>query len=159
MGHALGSAEKEERKEFVAWVNSLELARFGGKSDPAPPENVHQLRIVGYPERVIPLPKDYEKSAIGADGMRPADGMMADAKYVQDAGNDCRKNTWRRPSTFESALEKYRQAMNEHRQIRGLGIVTNTKEAAAYRPTLMVFQQLPGIARYVNDPPQEGHLP
>ncbi|MFF0425563.1 restriction endonuclease fold toxin-2 domain-containing protein [Streptomyces sp. NPDC004520] len=163
----------EERKEFVAWVNTLKPAHFGGKSDPTTPENVYQLRIAGYPERVIPLPKDYEKPAIGADGMRPADGMMVDAKYVQDADDDCRKNTWRRPSTFEiedeykpdgtkkwnrkdiligrdeSELEKYRQAMNEHQQIRGLEIVTNDKEAAAYWQTLMALQQLPGTARYV----------
>ncbi|WP_308368274.1 restriction endonuclease fold toxin-2 domain-containing protein [Streptomyces sp. ISL-36] len=163
----------EERKEFVTWVNGLKPAHFGGKSDPTTPENVYQLRIAGYPERIIPLPKDYEKPAIGADGMRPADGMMVDAKYVQDADDDCRKNTWRRPSTFEiedefkpdgtkkwnrkdiligrdeSELEKYRQAMNEHQQIRGLEIVTNDKEAAAYWQTLMALQQLPGTARYV----------
>ncbi|MFF8512997.1 restriction endonuclease fold toxin-2 domain-containing protein [Streptomyces sp. NPDC015492] len=163
----------EERKKFVTWVNGLKPAHFGGKSDPTAPENVYQLRIAGYPERIIPLPKDYEKPAIGADGIRPADGMIVDAKYVQDADDDCRKNTWRRPSTFEiedeykpdgtkkwnrkdiligrdeSELEKYRQAMNEHRQIRGLEIVTNDKEAAAYWQTLMALQQLPGTARYV----------
>ncbi|MFF8379444.1 restriction endonuclease fold toxin-2 domain-containing protein [Streptomyces sp. NPDC015661] len=49
----------------------------------------------------------------------------------------------------ESELEKYRQAMNEHQQIRGLEIVTSDKEAAAYWQTLMALQQLPGTARYV----------
>ncbi|MFG3348763.1 restriction endonuclease fold toxin-2 domain-containing protein [Streptomyces sp. NPDC048018] len=68
---------------------------------------------------------------MGADGMRPAEGMMVDSKYVQDAD------------------DYYRQAMNEHQQIRGLEIVTNDKEAAAYSQTLMALQQLPGTARYV----------
>ncbi|MFF0572321.1 restriction endonuclease fold toxin-2 domain-containing protein [Streptomyces sp. NPDC004041] len=163
----------EERKDFVSWVNGLKPAGFGGKPDATSPENAYQLRIAGYPERIIPLPADYEKPAIGADGMRPADGMMVDAKYVKDADDDCRKTTWRRQSTFEIAdeykedgtkkwskkdvligrdegeLEKYRQAMNEHDQIRGLEIVTNDKEAVPYWQTLMALQQVPGTARYV----------
>ncbi|QES03912.1 hypothetical protein DEJ43_28845 [Streptomyces venezuelae ATCC 10712] len=163
----------EERKDFVSWVNGLKAAGFGGKPDATTPENAYQLRIAGYPERIIPLPADYEKPAIGADGMRPADGMMVDAKYVKDADDDCRKSTWRRQSTFEiedeykedgtkkwnkkdvligkdeGELEKYRQAMNEHEQIRGLEIVTNDKEAVPYWQTLMALQQVPGTARYV----------
>ncbi|MEU4100791.1 restriction endonuclease fold toxin-2 domain-containing protein [Streptomyces tanashiensis] len=163
----------EERKDFVSWVNGLEPVGFGGKPDVTAPENAYQLRIAGYPERVIPLPADYEKPSIGADGMRPADGMMVDAKYVKDADDDCRKSTWRRQSTFEiedeykedgtkkwskkdvligkdeAELEKYRQAMNEHDQIRGLEIVTNDKEAVPYWQTLMALQQVPGTARYV----------
>ncbi|MEU7279562.1 restriction endonuclease fold toxin-2 domain-containing protein [Streptomyces sp. NPDC045431] len=162
-----------ERQDFVAWVNTLKPAGFGGKADPHTKENQYQLRIAGYPERIVPLPKDYEKPAIGADGMRPADGMMVDAKYVEDADDDCRKTTWRRPSTFEiqdefkpdgtkkwnkkdiligrdeAELEKYRQAMIEHKEIRGLEIVTNDKEAAAYWQTLMALQQVSGSARYV----------
>ncbi|CAM5463162.1 restriction endonuclease fold toxin-2 domain-containing protein [Streptomyces tanashiensis] len=92
---------------------------------------------------------------------------------IEDADDDYRKNTLRCPSTFEiedeyrpdgtmmgnrmeiligrgeSELEKYRQAMNEHQQIRGLEIVTNDKEAAAQWQTLMALKQLPGTARYV----------
>ncbi|MET9953417.1 restriction endonuclease fold toxin-2 domain-containing protein [Streptomyces sp. NPDC006339] len=162
-----------ERREFVTWVNTLQPSNFGNLKPASHPENIYQLRIAGYPERVIPLPKDFEKPAIGADGMRPADGMMVDAKYVADADDDCRKTTWRRPSTFEiedefkpdgtkkwnkkdiligrdeAELEKYRQAMIEHKEIRGLEIVTNDKEAAAYWQTLMALQGVSGSARYV----------
>ncbi|MFD4140998.1 restriction endonuclease fold toxin-2 domain-containing protein [Streptomyces sp. NPDC058572] len=161
-----------ERKEFVAWVNTLKPAGLGGKTNPTEPENVYQLRVAGYPERVIPLPKDFEKPTIAADGVRPADGMLVDAKYVKDADADCR-TTWRRQSTFEiedeyredgtkkwnkkdvlidrdkDELEKYRQAMMEHDEIRGLEIITNDKEAAPYWQTVMALQQVPGSARYV----------
>lgn len=163
-----------QRIQFDAWVNTLRPLGFGGKStDPNHPENAYQLRIAGYPERLISLPADFEKAAISADGIRPVDGYMVDAKYVENSDDDCKKNTWRTPSTFEledryddngkkkwskkdvlvgkdtAELEKYRQAMIEHDEIRGLEIDTNSEDSAAYWQTLMALKQVKGDSRYV----------
>ncbi|MFE1914782.1 restriction endonuclease fold toxin-2 domain-containing protein [Streptomyces anandii] len=162
------------RKEFVTWVNGLRASDFGGgNKDPNSPENAYQLRVAGYPERVIPLPAGARKGNIAADGMRPADGYMIDAKYVKDVGDDCRKNTWRTPDTFqlqdeydkngkkkwskkdilvgkdEDEMADYRQAMQHHQQIRGLEVVTNDNDSAAYWQTLMAMQNVKGASRYV----------
>ncbi|MGW7530376.1 restriction endonuclease fold toxin-2 domain-containing protein [Streptomyces sp. NPDC054783] len=72
-----------DRKAFVTWVNTLRPTGFGGRPDVTAPANVYQLRTAGYPERLIPLPADARKGAIAADGMRPDDGYMVDAKYVK----------------------------------------------------------------------------
>ncbi|GAV40237.1 hypothetical protein Saa2_03125 [Streptomyces acidiscabies] len=162
-----------ERKEFETWVDTLRPMGFGGQgtstSDPA---NAYQLRTAGYPERLITLPEGTRKANIAADGMRPADGYMVDAKYVKDVDDDCRKNSWRTPSTFEledqydkngkkkwspkdvlvgkdqDELDDYRQAMEKHEQIRGLEIITNDKDAAAYWQTLMATEGVKGTSRY-----------
>ncbi|MEV0282413.1 restriction endonuclease fold toxin-2 domain-containing protein [Streptomyces sp. NPDC050610] len=161
-----------ERKEFTTRVNSLKPAGFAGAgTDPSKPENAYQLRVAGYPERLVPLPKAFEKETISADGMRADDGMMIDAKYVKKPNCED-KSVWRKPSTFEeedeykadgtkkwnrkdvlvgrdkSELEKYRQAMLEHKQFRGLEIITNDKSATAYWQTLMALQGVKGNSRY-----------
>lgn len=163
-----------ERQEFETWVNTLRPMGFGGQgTNPADPANAYQLRTAGYPERLIPLPADARKGAIAADGMRPADGYMIDAKYVKDTDDECKKNSWRTPDTFlledkydkngkkkwskkdiligkdEDELDDYRQAMTQHEQIRGLEIITNDNDAAAYWQTLMAAQNVKGTARYV----------
>ncbi|MFF4576178.1 restriction endonuclease fold toxin-2 domain-containing protein [Streptomyces sp. NPDC001410] len=127
----------------------------------------------GYPERLIPLPADARKGAIAADGMRPADGYMVDAKYVQDTDDEYKKTSWRTPDTFaledqydkngkrkwskkdilvgkdEDELDHYRQAMTHHEQIRGLEIITNDYDAVAYWQALMAAQGVKGTSRYV----------
>lgn len=162
-----------ERRSFEQWVNTLRPMGFGGRPDVTDPANAYQLRTAGYPERLIPLPADARKGAIAADGMRPADGYMVDAKYVQGTDDECKKNSFRTPDTFaledkydengkkkwskkdvlvgkdEKELNDYRLAMNEHEQIRGLEIMTNDKDAAAYWQTLMAVQQVSGTSRYV----------
>ncbi|WP_030345508.1 restriction endonuclease fold toxin-2 domain-containing protein [Streptomyces sp. NRRL S-1022] len=163
-----------ERKEFEAWVNTLRPMGFGGKgTSTTDPANAYQLRTAGYPERLIPLPAEARKGAIAADGMRPADGYMIDAKYVKDTDDECKKNSWRTPDTFaledkydkngkkkwskkdilvgkdEDELDDYRQAMTQHEQIRGLEIITNDNDAAAYWQTLMAAQGVKGTSRYV----------
>ena len=102
--------------------------------------------------------------------MRPADGYMVDAKYVQDDGKECwrkpetldnledtykanGKNEWNREKFFkekdDDELIDYRNAMKSHKDIRGLEIITNDQDSAAYWQTLMVEQKVKGSARYV----------
>jgi Restriction endonuclease fold toxin 2 len=163
-----------ERKAFVTWVNTLRPMGFGGKgTSTTDPANAYQLRTAGYPERLIPLPAGARKGAIAADGMRAADGYMIDAKYVQDTNDECKKNSWRTPDTFaledkydkngkkkwskkdilagkdEDELGDYGQAIAHHEQIRGLEIITNDNDAAAYWQTLMAAQGVKGTTRYV----------
>ncbi|WP_405612663.1 restriction endonuclease fold toxin-2 domain-containing protein [Streptomyces sp. NBC_00076] len=162
-----------ERKAFTSWVNTLRPLGFGGKgTSTTDPANAYQLRTAGYPERMIPLPAEARKGAIAADGMRPADGYMVDAKHVKDTDEECRKNSWRTPDTFdlqdkydkngkkkwskkdilvgkdEDELGDYEQAMKQHEQIRGLEIITNDKDAAAYWQTLMAAESVKGTSRY-----------
>ncbi|MFE3187120.1 restriction endonuclease fold toxin-2 domain-containing protein [Streptomyces violascens] len=161
-----------ELASFTAWVNTLKPAGLAGSPDPTKPENAYQLRIAGYPDRLIPL-SGPGKPTISADGMRPADGMMVDAKYVKGIDDDCKKSTFRKMSTFDiqdeykpngdlkwnkknvliggdkKELIKYRQAIDEHREVRGLEIVTNDQEAVPYWQTLMAMEQVKGSARYV----------
>jgi len=163
-----------EQKNFKTWVDGLRASDFGGGGkDPNSPENAYQLRVAGYPERIIPLPAGARKGNIAADGMRPADGYMIDAKYVKDVDDDCKKNTWRTPDTFqlqdeydkngkkkwskkdilvgkdEDEMSDYRQAMEKYQQIRGLEIISNDKDSAAYWQTLMAMQSVKGTSRYV----------
>ncbi|MFI2764809.1 restriction endonuclease fold toxin-2 domain-containing protein [Streptomyces echinatus] len=49
----------------------------------------------------------------------------------------------------EDELDDYRQAMTQHEQIRGLEIITNDNDDAAYWQTLMAAQNVKGTARYV----------
>ncbi|MGW1165615.1 restriction endonuclease fold toxin-2 domain-containing protein [Streptomyces sp. NPDC002550] len=160
-------------KAFVTWVNTLRPMGFGGRPDAADPANAYQLRTAGYPERLIPLPADARKGAIAADGMRPDDGYMVDAKYVKGTDDECKKNSFRTPDTFaledkydengkkkwspkdilvgkdEKELNDYRLAMKEHKQIRGLEVITNDNDSAAYWQTLMAANNVKGTSRYV----------
>ena len=159
-----------ERKNFVSFVNGLEPKGFGSKAkQPNSPENAYQLRTAGYPERLIPLLPTSKRPFKAADGMRPADGYMIDSKYVKKK-EDC----WRKPETFdqvedkynekgekkwnkgkffkdldEGELRQYRDAMTAHKEIRGLGIITNDRDAAAYWQTLMAQQGVKGTSQYV----------
>ncbi|MFE9532551.1 restriction endonuclease fold toxin-2 domain-containing protein [Streptomyces sp. NPDC006691] len=161
----------DERKEFVSFVNTLKPLGLGSNAkDPNSPENAYQLRTAGYPERKIPLLPTSKRPFKAADGMRPVDGYMIDSKYVKNDGKDC----WRKPETFdqlednygadgkkkwnkgsffkgldEGELGQYRDAMTAHKEIRGLSIVTNDKDAAAYWQTLMAQQGVKGTSQYV----------
>ncbi|SHN18724.1 restriction endonuclease fold toxin-2 domain-containing protein [Actinacidiphila paucisporea] len=156
-----------QRQEFITWVDGLRPVDFGGARNPGNPDNAYQLRVAGYPERVIPL-SGVPWPAIAADGMRPSDGYMVDAKYVRNE-----QNCYRRPSTFEieqeyradgtpkwnpdtfavpddrKELQKYKAAIAQHQQIRGLEIDTNFSESQAYWQTLMEEEGVTGVARYV----------
>ncbi|MFE1952231.1 restriction endonuclease fold toxin-2 domain-containing protein [Streptomyces sp. NPDC059524] len=160
-----------ERKKFVAFVNNLKPLGLGSNAKkPTTPENAYQLRTAGYPERKIPLLSTSKRPFKAADGMRPADGYMIDSKYVKDDGKDC----WRKPETFdqledkynadgkkkwnkgaffkgldEGELGEYRDAMTAHKEIRGLAIITNDKDAVAYWQTLMAQQGVKGTSQYV----------
>ncbi|MFD8777289.1 restriction endonuclease fold toxin-2 domain-containing protein [Streptomyces sp. NPDC059916] len=161
-----------ERNQFTSFVNGLPPHGFAGAgTDPTIPENAYQLRTAGYPERKISLPSGSRKGAIAADGMRPADGYMIDAKYVKDKDS---KNCWRKPETLDNLedtynaqgkkqwnrekifkekdddeLVDYRDAMKEHKEIHGLEIVTNDQDSASYWQTLLADNQVKGTARYV----------
>lgn len=160
-----------ERKKFVTFVNKLTPLGLGSNAkNPKSPENAYQLRTAGYPERKIPLLSTSKRPFKAADGMRPADGYMIDSKYVKDDGKDC----WRKPETFdqledkynangkkkwnkeaffkgldEGELGEYRDAMTAHKEIRGLEIITNDKDAVAYWQTLMAQEGVKGTSQYV----------
>jgi hypothetical protein len=152
-------------------VNGLQASGFGNKRGQTDPENAYQLRVAGYPERVIPISSANPggRKAVAADGMRTSDGYMVDAKYVKDNGKNC----YRIADTFDveqeykpdgslkwhpsnklvqddrDEMDKYRQAVEQYDQVRGLEIDTNYPSSVAYWQTLMAESGVPGVARYV----------
>lgn len=157
-----------EQRAFATWVDGLRAVDFGGNPNAADPANAYQLRVAGYPERVVPFTEKGVQRTIAADGMRTADGYMVDAKYVRDE-----RKCFRHPDTLllepeydqkgklkwnakdvlvgqdRKELGKYRSAIAEHQEIRGLEIDTNDPASVAYWDTLMGEEHVTGTARYV----------
>lgn len=156
-----------EQQAFTAWANGLQPADFGGTPNPADPANAYQLRVAGYPERIVPFTEHGVRRTIAADGVRATDGYMVDAKYVAD-DNRC----FRKPSTLlleqeykadgtpkwnpntvlvgkdHDELAKYHAAIDQNDQVRGLEIVTNSRDAVAYWQTLMSTDNITGTVQY-----------
>jgi hypothetical protein len=169
----LGPAEQQQ---FRTWLNSLNTGGFAGGGGPANPDNAYQLRVAGYPEREVPL--DGHKRGLMADGIRPVDGYLVEAKHVRDP--DCKKRSFRSIERVNETLAKpvkvdakgtpkwdpvidsmygddsrelarYQKAMANpaNSEIRGLEIVTNGKDNAVYWESMMAMNGVTGSARYV----------
>ncbi|MFI6103616.1 restriction endonuclease fold toxin-2 domain-containing protein [Streptomyces sp. NPDC051310] len=165
-----------EQQQFRSWANTLRpggLARGGGPNDP---DNAYQLRIAGYPEREVPLAGS--RRGLMVDGVRPVDGYLIEAKHVRDPdcrkksfrSLDRVEETLAKPVKVndkgkiardpvvdsmyagdEKELIRYKQAMANpaNREVRGLEIVTNGKDNAAYWQSMMAMTGTQGSTRYV----------
>jgi hypothetical protein len=157
-------------------MNSLNTGGFAGGGDATNPNNAYQLRIAGYPEREVPLPG--RTRGLMVDGIRPADGYLVEAKHVQDP-NCARRSyrsiervneTLAKPVKVDAKgrpkwdpmidamygddsreLDRYKDAMANpaNKEIRGLEIVTNGTDNAAYWESMMAMNGVSGSARYV----------
>ncbi|MEU6809781.1 restriction endonuclease fold toxin-2 domain-containing protein [Streptomyces sp. NPDC046831] len=165
-----------EQQRFRTWLNSLNTGGFAGGGGPANPNNAYQLRIAGYPEREVPL--DGRKRGLMVDGVRPMDGYLVEAKHVQDPNCKRRSfrsiervnETLAKPVKVDAKgnpkwdpvidsmygddsreLTRYKNAMANpaNSEIRGLEIVTNGKESAAYWESMILMNGVNGSARYV----------
>ncbi|MGW7459740.1 restriction endonuclease fold toxin-2 domain-containing protein [Streptomyces sp. NPDC054797] len=145
---------------------------------PASPDvgNAYQLRTSGYPEREVPLAG--KNRGLMVDGIRPVDGYLVEAKHVRDPdckkksfrSLDRLEETLTKPVKVDSQgkiawdpvidsmyagdekeLVRYKQAMGNpaNSEIRGLEIVTNGKDNAAYWQSMMAMSGTPGSTRYV----------
>lgn len=112
------------------------------------------------------------------DGIRPADGYLVEAKHVQDPDCTKRSfrsiervnETLAKPVKVddegnvkwdpvvdgmyrgdETELRRYQSAMDNpaNREVRGLEIVTNGTDNAAYWESMMAMTGVTGSARYV----------
>ncbi|MFG3208074.1 restriction endonuclease fold toxin-2 domain-containing protein [Streptomyces sp. NPDC048192] len=165
-----------EQKQFRTWMNSLNTGGFAGGGDATNPNNAYQLRTAGYPEREVPLPG--RTRGLMVDGIRPADGYLVEAKHVQDP-NCARRSyrsiervneTLAKPVKVDAKgkpkwdpmidamygddsreLDRYKDAMANpaNKEIRGLEIVTNGTDNAAYWESMMAMNGVSGSARYV----------
>ncbi|MGI5399233.1 restriction endonuclease fold toxin-2 domain-containing protein [Streptomyces sp. CA-135486] len=163
-----------EQQQFRTWLNSLRPGGFAGGGGTTDPDNAYQLRIAGYPEREVPLAG--KKRGLMVDGIRPADGYLVEAKHVRDP--DRNEKSFRSLDRVEDALTKpvevnskgdrvgprrrrmyagdekelvrYKQAMANpaNREIRGLEIVTNGQDNAAYWQSMMAMTGTPGSTRH-----------
>lgn len=165
-----------EQQRFRTWLNSLNTGGFAGGGGPTQPDNAYQLRVAGYPEREVPL--DGRKRGLMVDGIRPLDGYLVEAKHVRDPDCKKRSfrsiervnETLAKPVKVdangtpkwdplidgmyrgdESELRRYKSAMANpaNSEIRGLEIVTNGKDNAAYWESMMAMNGVTGSARYV----------
>ncbi|MFJ1750928.1 restriction endonuclease fold toxin-2 domain-containing protein [Streptomyces sp. NPDC088116] len=165
-----------EQQQFRTWTNSLNRGGLAGGGGPSDPDNAYQLRIAGYPEREVPLAG--KKRGLMVDGIRPADGYLVEAKHVRDPdckkksfrSLDRVEGTLAKPVKAnnkgeiawdpvvdamyggdEKELVRYKQAMANpaNTEIRGLEIVTNGRDNAAYWQSMMAMTGTPGSTRYV----------
>ncbi|MFE0642109.1 restriction endonuclease fold toxin-2 domain-containing protein [Streptomyces sp. NPDC058877] len=165
-----------EQQRFRAWMNGLQPGGFAGGGGPGDPDNAYQLRVAGYPEREVPLLGS--KRGLMVDGIRPLDGQLVEAKHVRDPDcknksfrtldrveetlakpvkvNNQGKIAWdpEVDSMYagdERELVRYKQAMANpaNSEIRGLEIVTNGRDNAAYWQSMMAMTGTPGSTRYV----------
>ncbi|MFF3940910.1 restriction endonuclease fold toxin-2 domain-containing protein [Streptomyces phaeofaciens] len=149
---------------------------FAGGGGPTNPDNAYQLRVAGYPEREVPLVG--RRQGLMVDGIRPVDGYLVEAKHVRDPDCAKRSfrsiervnETLSKPvkvdadgkpkwdplidgmyRSDESELRRYKSAMDNpaNSEIRGLEIVTNGKDNAAYWESMMAMNGVTGSARYV----------
>lgn len=132
----------EQQRAFATWAHGLETSDFGNNKPATDPENEYQLRVAGYPERVIRFTdSDTGKpGSIAADGLRTSDGYMVDAKYVKDGGKRCYRvadtfdveDEYKEDGTLKwkpsnklvqddrDEIHKYREALDQHQQLKGL---------------------------------------
>ncbi|WP_234311835.1 restriction endonuclease fold toxin-2 domain-containing protein [Streptomyces griseus] len=165
-----------EQQRFRTWLNSLNTGGFAGGGGPAHPDNAYQLRVAGYPEREVPL--DGRKRGLMVDGIRPLDGYLIEAKHVRDPDCKKRSfrsiervnETLAKPVKVDAKgnpkwdpvvdsmygddsreLTRYKKAMANpaNSEIRGLEIVTNGKDNAAYWESMMAMNGVTGSSRYV----------
>ncbi len=161
---------------FAAWAAGLRSSGFAGGSQdldkPGNDANRYQYQVAGYPEKEIPIDPDLKyngkkisvNGTMAADGVRPADGMLVDAKYVNNPGSS---RCWRnmnsfnnpkdRPQAFmmggdEKEMEKYKSTMEwpaNKGMVRGLEIDTNDPDAVPYWDAMMAAHGVRGYAREV----------
>ncbi|MEU8500547.1 restriction endonuclease fold toxin-2 domain-containing protein [Streptomyces lavendulae] len=165
-----------EQQQFRMWMNSLTPGGFAGGGGANDPDNAYQLRVSGYPEREVPLAG--KNRGLMVDGIRPDDGYLVEAKHVRDPdckkksfrSLDRLEETLVKPVKVDSQgkiawdpvidsmyagdekeLVRYKDAMANpaNSEIRGLEIVTNGKDNAAYWQSMMAMSGTPGSTRYV----------
>ncbi|WP_327383479.1 restriction endonuclease fold toxin-2 domain-containing protein [Streptomyces sp. NBC_01207] len=165
-----------EQQQFRTWMNALTPGGFAGGGGPSDADNAYQLRTSGYPEREVPLVG--KNRGLMVDGIRPADGYLVEAKHVRDPDCknksfrtlDRLEETLTKPVKVdakgeivwdftidsmyagdEKELVRYKQAMENpaNSEVRGLEIITNGKDNAAYWQSMMAMSGTPGSTRYV----------
>ncbi|WP_229910907.1 restriction endonuclease fold toxin-2 domain-containing protein [Streptomyces aurantiogriseus] len=150
-----------QQQEFQTWLNSL---RQGDVSGGKPAEVAYQLRVAGYPEYEVHIPKGHSvNNTLMVDGFRNLDGMAVEAKYVNKPNQRCyrsleelRENHASGKKDFlyrsdRDELKKYAAALNDPRntEMRGVETVTNNQESVQYWRIMMAAYGVKGTARYV----------
>ncbi|WP_329396572.1 restriction endonuclease fold toxin-2 domain-containing protein [Streptomyces melanogenes] len=168
-----------EQQRFRTWMNSLSPGGFAGGGGPRNPDNAYQLRVAGYPEREVPLegrktglmvdgirpadgylveakhvrdPDCRKKSFRSLDRVEETLANPVKVKMV----NGEAKIQWdpvvdSMYAGDEAELTRYKKAMANpaNSEIRGLEVVTNGKDNAAYWQSMMAMTGTPGSTRYV----------
>ncbi len=137
----------------AAWANTLpsRAPNYGNPDDQA-----YQLRMAGTPERLM---SSANGSTVWADGFRPTDGAIIDAKNVRQQGCSPRSLNGLQQSDFatnllsgkdSNELYRYGDAINNpanHAQF--LEIDTNDPETVGYWQFLAAQQHVKNDVRYV----------
>ncbi|MBR7825842.1 hypothetical protein KDK95_05940 [Actinospica sp. MGRD01-02] len=142
-----------QQKAAAAWIQTMPQrpANYGTAADQA-----YQVRVAGEPERNL---TGADGSNVWADGYRPADGAIIDAKNVRNLGCSPRTLQGLQENSFattmltakdSSELGRYQQAIanpNNHAQF--LELDTNDPETVGYWQYLLAEQHVTSNVRYV----------
>lgn len=156
-----------DQRAFTAWTNGLEASDFGNGQPATNADNAYQLRVAGYPERVIRFTDAHgNPGSVAADGVRTSDGYLVDAKHVRSVNNCYRvRSTLPIMDDYGDSVDisargflagkdrnemrKYSSALAQHKQIRGVEVVTDNPASLPYWQTLMGEEGVNGYVRYV----------
>jgi hypothetical protein len=154
-----------QQQAFRQWMDGLPKYGFAGGNAAA---KDYQRYTAGYPEYGLPLPPGNLKPSgqIQADGLRPADGAIIDAKYVSRIGCSPRDlnnldNQVRNGKEFLlnvskgdfNELNEYNLAIqNSGGAAKKVEIITNDPASAIYWEYMLGLTKTPGEARYIPAP-------
>lgn len=151
----------QDQGAFRTWLQSLEQGDItGGHGTPA---EAYQKRVSGYPEYKVPIPPGIsEGNSLMVDGLRRADGMAVEAKYVGNSKNCYRTldalrrehAVRKRPFLFKDdrvEMSKYSAALRDPRNsaLRGVEVATNHRDSVPYWRVMMAAYGVKGYARHV----------
>ncbi|WP_406292206.1 restriction endonuclease fold toxin-2 domain-containing protein [Embleya sp. NBC_00896] len=144
-----------QRAEFTKWQTSLNSHHFANHRDEKDPDNAYQRRTAGYPEYDLPT----SDGQIQADGLRPEDGAIVEAKHVRNPENTCRTETVLRDAEQrdlrpweekifrddKDEMARYADAVTESKgHLTTVELHTNNPASVAYWQILMARNHTPG---------------
>ncbi len=144
-----------QQAQAIVWVRTLPSAPVATSSAWAQ----YQIRVAGPTEYEMPTG---DGRTVAADGFRPLDGAIIDAKYTEDSSCsvynlDNRSNGSFYQPVFESAFAKSNGEFNKYataitdqaNHARFLEVEVNDPRLAPYFQFLMAAQHVPGLVRVV----------
>jgi hypothetical protein len=143
-----------EQAETEQWAQSLPAS---GPSGGSAEDIAYQLRVAGNPERIVPGVNPTDK--VHADGIRPTDGALVEAKYVRELGCSPRNLADLQTGDFitgriavgdDDEMRRYASALNNPANpVQFVEIDTNDPQTVGYWQFLAARHHMPSDVRVV----------